>query len=78
METALYPMKCLPLYKNVIWGGNKLKDYGFDYDPLPNCGELWVDGGIRSRHDMAVAAAYGVSTVLEGRPFITALCRERA
>jgi isopentenyl diphosphate isomerase/L-lactate dehydrogenase-like FMN-dependent dehydrogenase len=43
-----------------------------------NCGELWVDGGIRSRHDMAVAAAYGVSTVLEGRPFITALCRERA
>ena len=42
-----------------------------------NCGELWIDGGIRSQREIALAAAYGVSTVLEGRPFITALCRER-
>ena len=38
----LYPLKFLPLYKNVIWGGNRLRDYGFDYSPLPNCGELWA------------------------------------
>ena len=34
----IYPLKFLPLYKQVIWGGNRLKDYGFNYDPLPNCG----------------------------------------
>ena len=38
MQAMLYPLKFLPLYKNVIWGGNRLKDYGFNYDPLPNCG----------------------------------------
>ena len=42
MQSALYPLKFLPLYKNVIWGGNKLKQYGFNYEPLPNCGELWA------------------------------------
>ena len=24
----IYPLKFLPLYKNVIWGGNKLKAFG--------------------------------------------------
>ena len=38
----LYPMKFLPLYKDKIWGGNKIKDLGFNYAPLPNCGELWA------------------------------------
>lgn len=41
-ETSLYPLKFLPLYKNKVWGGNRIKDLGFDYDPLPNCGELWA------------------------------------
>ena len=39
-----------------------------------NCTELWVDGGIRKTRDLAVAAHFGVSQVLIGRPFITALC----
>ncbi|MBQ7279537.1 MAG: class I mannose-6-phosphate isomerase [Bacteroidales bacterium] len=38
----LYPMKFMPLFKNKVWGGNKIKTLGFDYDPLPNCGEMWV------------------------------------
>ena len=38
----LYPMKFMPLFKNKVWGGNKIKSLGFDYDPLPNCGELWA------------------------------------
>lgn len=37
----LYPMKFMPLFKNKIWGGNKIKELGFNYEPLPNCGELW-------------------------------------
>ncbi len=39
----LGPLKFLPLYKNKIWGGNKIKDIlNYDYSPLPNCGEVWV------------------------------------
>lgn len=40
-----------------------------------HCGELWVDGGIRKRRDLEVAATYGVREVMIGRPFITALLR---
>ncbi|MCR4938918.1 MAG: alpha-hydroxy-acid oxidizing protein [Treponemataceae bacterium] len=39
------------------------------------CGELWVDGGIRRHRDLLTAAYYGVSQVMVGRPFISALCR---
>lgn len=41
-----------------------------------HCGELWVDGGIRRRHDLEIAASFAVSEVMIGRPFITALLRE--
>jgi isopentenyl diphosphate isomerase/L-lactate dehydrogenase-like FMN-dependent dehydrogenase len=40
-----------------------------------HCGELWVDGGIRSSLDVATAMSLGASQVLVGRPFITALCQ---
>ena len=52
MPSALYPLKFLPLYKNVIWGGNRLKDYGFNYDPLPNCGELWALSSVEGRESV--------------------------
>ena len=45
-ESSLYPLKFLPLFKNKVWGGNKIKELGFDYDPLPNCGELWALSGM--------------------------------
>ncbi len=39
----LGPLKFLPLYKNKLWGGNKIKAIlRYDYSPLPNCGELWA------------------------------------
>ncbi len=38
------------------------------------CGELWVDGGLRNKQDIEIASSYGVSEVLIGRPFVTALC----
>lgn len=40
-----------------------------------HCGELWVDGGIRRRHDLEAAASFGVREVMIGRPFITALLK---
>lgn len=39
-----------------------------------NCGQLWVDGGIRNLRDIQLASAYGADEVMIGRPFITALC----
>lgn len=39
------------------------------------CGEIWVDGGIRSALDVATAIALGADRVLAGRPFATALCK---
>lgn len=50
-----------------------LKEYGPE---LKNyCGELWVDGGLRTKKDILTASYFGVSEVMLGRPFITALCR---
>ncbi|MDY5969346.1 MAG: mannose-6-phosphate isomerase, partial [Bacteroidales bacterium] len=46
MDTSLYPMKFMPLFKNKIWGGNKIASLGFDYSPLSNCGELWALSGV--------------------------------
>ncbi len=40
-----------------------------------NCGELWVDGGIRTEEDIALAGYLGASQVMVGRPVITALCK---
>ena len=53
----LYPLKFLPLYKNVIWGGNRLRDYGFDYSPLPNCGELWALSAVEG-HESVVSNGF--------------------
>ena len=52
METNLYPMKFLPLFKNKIWGGNKIKSLGFDYSPLPNCGELWALSAVKDNESV--------------------------
>ena len=39
----LYPLKFTPIYKDKIWGGNKIHDLlGLNYAPLPNCGEVWL------------------------------------
>lgn len=46
--------------------GQTLKNY---------CNELWVDGGLRTKKDLLTASYFGVSEVMLGRPFITALCR---
>ncbi len=57
MTSALYPLKFLPLFKNVIWGGNRLKKYGFQYDPLPNCGEVWALSSVEG-HESVIANGF--------------------
>ncbi|MBK7215075.1 MAG: class I mannose-6-phosphate isomerase [Bacteroidales bacterium] len=42
----LYPLKFAPLFKDKIWGGQKVKtQFGLDFSPLPNCGEVWALSG---------------------------------
>lgn len=51
---------------------NFLAKYGDEIKKY--CGELWVDGGIRSPKNVATAQALGADCVLVGRPFASALC----
>jgi Phosphomannose isomerase len=44
---GLYPLKFAPIYKDKIWGGNKIKSVlNKDYGNLPNCGESWELSGV--------------------------------
>jgi len=43
----LYPLKFKPIFKEKIWGGQKLKNlFGYNYKALPNCGEAWLLSGV--------------------------------
>lgn len=48
----LYPLKFLPLFKNKVWGGNKIASLGFNYKPLDNCGEMWVLSGLKDNESV--------------------------
>jgi mannose-6-phosphate isomerase len=44
----LYPLKFNPIYKDKIWGGQKLKTFlNKDFGKLPNCGETWEISGVQ-------------------------------
>lgn len=44
---GLYPLKFTPIYKDKIWGGNKIKSVlNKDFGNLPNCGESWELSGL--------------------------------
>ena len=58
-------MKFMPLYLNKVWGGNKIKELGFDYDPLPNCGELWALSGVEGRESVIANGFLAESTLNE-------------
>lgn len=51
----LYPLKFKTIFKDKIWGGEKIKTYlGKDFSPLPNCGETWEISGVKS--DVSIIA----------------------
>ena len=44
----LYPLKFKPIFKDKIWGGQKVRtQLGIDFGDLPNCGEVWVISGVK-------------------------------
>ncbi|MFK7899572.1 MAG: type I phosphomannose isomerase catalytic subunit [Cyclobacteriaceae bacterium] len=44
----MYPLKFKTIYKDKIWGGNKIKSVlNKDYGDLPNCGETWEISGVK-------------------------------
>ena len=65
MQSALYPLKFLPMYKNVVWGGNRLKAYGFNYEPLPNCGELWALSAVKGHESIISNGFLSENTINE-------------
>lgn len=43
----MYPLKFKTIFKDKIWGGNKIKSVlDKDYGDLPNCGETWEISGV--------------------------------
>lgn len=45
--SVLYPLKFKTIFKDKIWGGQKIKTVlGKDFGNLPNCGETWEISGV--------------------------------
>lgn len=45
----LYPLKFNPIFKDKVWGGDKVKKlFKKDFSPLPNCGECWELSGVEN------------------------------
>jgi mannose-6-phosphate isomerase len=43
----LYPLKFKTIFKEKIWGGDKIRTYlNKDFSPLSNCGETWEISGV--------------------------------
>ena len=54
---TLYPLKFLPIFKDKIWGGNKIHtELNLNFAPLLNCGEAWMLSGVKGN----------ISTVSDG------------
>jgi len=49
----LYPLKFHPIFKDKIWGGEKIRMVlKKDFTPLPNCGESWEISGVKDNESI--------------------------
>lgn len=62
---GLYPLKFTPIYKDKIWGGNKIRSVlNKDFGSLPNCGESWELSGVEGNVSV-VSNGYLAGNTLE-------------
>ena len=62
---GLYPLKFTPIYKDKIWGGDKIRSIlNKDYGNLPNCGESWELSGVEGNISI-VSNGYLAGNTLE-------------
>ena len=62
----LYPLKFHPLFKERIWGGDKLKSVlNKEYKGLPNCGESWEISGLPDNSTEVCSGALAGNTLEE-------------
>ena len=51
---SLYPLKFKPIFKDKVWGGQKIKNVlKHNVGDLPNCGEAWVLSGVENEQSVA-------------------------
>lgn len=64
--TKLTPLKFAPIYKDKIWGGQKLRTIlNKDFGNLPNCGESWEISGVKGNESVVAEGIYKDSTLPE-------------
>ena len=62
----LYPLKFKPLFKDKIWGGQRIRTtLGLNFSPLPNCGEAWVLSGVPGSENKVINGFLKGNTVNE-------------
>lgn len=62
---GLYPLKFTPIFKDKIWGGNKIRSVlNKDFGHLPNCGESWELSGVEDNVSV-VSNGYLAGNTLE-------------
>ncbi len=70
--TGLYPLKFNTIFKDKIWGGQKIKTVlGKDFSPLPNCGETWEISGVKGNVSVVKGG------ILDGRDLVSLLAEYR-
>ena len=67
--TVLYPLKFKPIFKEKIWGGDKIRTLlNKDFAPLANCGESWEISGAMSVVANGVLAGEPLSALVSKHP----------
>lgn len=63
---SLYPLKFKTIFKDKIWGGQKIKSIlNKDFSPLPNCGETWELSGVKGNISVVKEGALAGKTLTE-------------
>jgi mannose-6-phosphate isomerase len=66
MASPLYPLKFKTIFKDKIWGGDKIKTIlGKDFGSLPNCGETWEISGVNGNVSIVAGGALAEKSLVE-------------